>query len=193
MAKRFKLERGDVFTIPLGNGEFGFGQVVTPYDKRSGGFMVSIFNYKVNDLTGISIKEICHKEILFLGFTFDAKIYHNDWVIIGNETSNIENIIMPYYRLGTPPDEIFMVNYKGELVKEIDIETFNQLLYKTEIAPIRYENALKAFYGLQEWKEDDYNKMLYIYSKKSQRTSDGKTPTRSKEQTGKDSYFRQKD
>lgn len=167
MAKRFNLNIGDAFTIPLGNEKFGFGQVVAPYDKRSGGFMIAVFNYYSNNLSTVFINEICSKEILFLGFTFDAKIYHKDWTLIGNYTSNIENIIMPYYRLGTPPEEIYIVDHKGNRIKEIDEETFNQLSYKTEIAPIRYENALKAYYNLQEWKEGDYDKLLYKYSKKS--------------------------
>ncbi|WKZ75448.1 MAG: Imm26 family immunity protein [Vicingaceae bacterium] len=167
MAKRFNLNIGDVFTIPLGNNQFGFGQVVTPYDKRSGGFMIAIFNYKSDDLSTVAINEICLKEIIFLGFTFDAKIYHKDWTLIGNYTTNIENIIMPYYRLGTPPEDIYMVNHKGECIKKIDEKTFHKLNYKIEIAPMRYENALKAYYGLQEWKEDDYDKLLYKHSIKS--------------------------
>jgi len=169
MSRKFKLNIGDVFIIPLGNGEFGFGQIVTPYDKKSGGFMMAVFKYKVNDLTSIFIEKICHKDILLLGFTFDAKIYHKDWTIIGNYTSNIGAIIMPYYRLGTPPGELFIVNYKGERIIEIDEDVFKLLSYKTEIAPIRYENALKAYYKLQEWKEEDYDKLLYtnaIESKK---------------------------
>lgn len=167
MAKRFNLNIGDVFTIPLDNNQFGFGQVVASYDKRSGGFVIAIFNYKSDDISNVTISEICSKEILFLGFTFDAKIYHKDWTLIGNYIANIENIIMPYYRLGTPPEEIYIVNHKGECIKDIDEKTFYKLSYKTEIAPIRYENALKAYYGLQEWKEEDYDKLLYKHSIKS--------------------------
>ena len=56
---------------------------------------------------------------------------------------------------------MYLVNHKGERLREIDENIFNKLMYKTEIAPIRYENALKAYYKLQEWKGEDYDKMLY--------------------------------
>jgi hypothetical protein len=157
-----KLNIGDIFTIPLGNNEVGFGQVVSPYNKKSGGFMMATFNFKCSDeYSIIKMEDICKNEVLFLGLTFDAKIYHKDWIILGNYKANIESIKMPFYRLGTPPNDIFMVNYKGDKIRPINEQEFNKLTYRTEIAPIRYENALKAHYKIQEWISEDYDKLLY--------------------------------
>lgn len=167
MGKKFKLEKGDVFAIPLTNEEYGFGQVISSYDNRSGGFMVAIFDYKNIGLQSISIDKICSKEVLFLGFTFDAKLYHKHWVLVGRYDLNIKNIQMPYFRLGTPPNDIYIVNFKGERLYEINEDVFCQLSYKSEIAPVRYENALKAYYGLQEWKENEYGNILYKYTLQS--------------------------
>ncbi len=158
---RYKLNEGDVFTIPLGNGEFGFGQAISEYNKLAGSFMIGIFSLKKSQVSNISLEEICSSELLFLGFTFDARLYHKDWALIGNYSKNIKNILLPYYRLGLPPNDMYLVNHKGERLREIDENIFNKLMYKTEIAPIRYENALKAYYKLQEWKGEDYDKMLY--------------------------------
>lgn len=163
MAK-FKLSVGDIFTIPLNDKEVGFGQVITPYDKTCGGFMMAVFDFKTNDVHSVLLKDVGNSELLFLGFTFDAKIYHKDWILIGNYTNNIESIVMPYFRLGTPPSDIYIVNYKGERLKSINEKVFVELTYQTEIAPIRYQNALKAHFDYREWKSEDYDKLLYSHS-----------------------------
>ena len=163
---KFNLKEGDVFAIPLANDEYGFGQVVTPYNKKSGGFMIAIFDFKSSNFQS-DTEHVCNSELLFLGLTFDAKLYHKDWILIGNYIGNIASIKMPYFCLGTPPDDIYMVNAMGEKVKLINQELFDQLTYRVEIAPIRYENALKAYYGLKEWNKEDYDKLLYVHAKKS--------------------------
>ena len=60
-----------------------------------------------------------------------------------------------------------MVDYKGDFVVKIDENAFHKLDYRTEIAPIRYENALKAHFGYGEWKHGDYDKLLYKETLKS--------------------------
>lgn len=165
--RKLKLNLGDVFSIPLANDLFGFGQIAGAYDKKSGGFLVAIFDFKSTTLNGVQLSSICNSEIIFLGFTFDAKLYHKHWSIIGNYTENISAIIKPYNRIGTPPDEIYLIDVNNMIVSKISEDEFNDLEYKTEIAPIRYENALKAHFGLQEWKSEEYDKILYKYTLKS--------------------------
>jgi hypothetical protein len=167
MAKRFKLNIGDVFTIPLNENEVGFGQCITQHKKTSGGFVIAIFPIKQDKNKAITIEEIVKHQPIFLGYTFDAKLYHKDWEIIGNNTSNIMELKLPYNRLGTPPEEFYLTDVESNRVAKITEDVFNTLTYKTEIAPIRYENALKAYFGLQEWKEEDYDKILYKHTLKS--------------------------
>lgn len=166
MAK-LKLSLGDVISIPLSDDLFGFGQIVGEYEKKSGGFLVAIFDFKSTTIDEIEISNICNSDIIFLGFTFDAKLYHKHWSIIGNYTENISTIKKPYSRLGTPPDEIYLIDANNNRVAEISEDIFNELEYKTDIAPVRYENALKAYFGLKEWKAEDYDKLLYKHSLKS--------------------------
>ena len=163
MAK-FELNFGDVISIPLGENLYGFGQVINSYDNKSGSFLIAIFDFKSETLKDVKLESICSSKPLFLGFTFDAKIYHGHWLLIGNYKKNIPLIKKPYFKLGTPPNDIYLVDISGEIITEITEEMFNRLTYKTEIAPIRYENALKAYYGLQEWIDEDYNKILYQQS-----------------------------
>jgi Immunity protein 26 len=159
MAKRFKLNEGDLFTIPLNESEFGIGQIVC-FPNTSDAFIIIVFDKKYSSSQNIDFKELVTSEILFLGYTFDAKLYYKDWNIMDNIKSNIADVKSPFFKLGTI-DDARLVNYKSEELKAIDKKSFEQLSYKTEIAPIRYENALKAHFGLKEWKAEDYDKILY--------------------------------
>ncbi|UKB82742.1 immunity 26/phosphotriesterase HocA family protein [Chryseobacterium sp. MEBOG06] len=159
MAKRFKLNEGDVFAIPLGNSEFGLGQIIN-FPKTSDAFIVVIFNEKIAELNEFDKINIDDLKIIFLGYTFDAKLYYKDWQIIGNYKDNIQSIPLPFFKLGTS-DDARLVDYKSKVLKHLDESQFDELVYKSEIAPIRYENALKAHFGLQEWIPEDYDKILY--------------------------------
>lgn len=167
MAKRFKLNVGDVFTIPLNETEVGFGQVISEYNKVSGGFLTAIFSNKKQKDQPIIVEEIVNTPPIFVGFTFDAKLYYKDWSVIGNYTENITAIKKPYSKLGLPPDEIYLIDPNNNKVAKISEDVFNELEYRTEIAPIIYENALKAHFGIEEWKHDDYDEILYINTLKS--------------------------
>lgn len=43
---RLSLNKGDIIAIPLEESSFGFAQVVNEYSKRSGGFLMAVFDYK---------------------------------------------------------------------------------------------------------------------------------------------------
>jgi Immunity protein 26 len=155
--KNMKLKVGDVFTINLNKDEVGFGQIILFPDKST--LLITILKWKEPINSTYDLEKVCSSEILFLGYSLDAKLYHNDWKIIGN--IDIKRIVLPYHRLGTPPDEIYITDCKGKRIRECTIEEFNKLDYRTIISPIRYENALKAYYGFQPWIHEDYNKLLY--------------------------------
>ena len=170
MMKKIELKEGDVFSIPLGNGEIGFGQIIVFPDKST--MIICVFDIKSDNDNNIDIEIICSSPIIFLGYTTDAKLYHQDWKIVGNYNKNIEEVVLPYNKIGVPPDNIFIANYKGQNLKEINEDIFNKLSYETNIAPIRYENALKAYYKLQEWNDDLYDKLLYRHTLKSKEVFD---------------------
>ena len=153
-----KLKIGDVFEIAIDENRDGFGQIVALPNEST--LLISIFERVKLKTDTLSLDEICNSRILFLGFTLDAKLYHKHWRLIGNYNQNIGAVKIPYYRLGTPPDEIYIINYKEEVIRACSIEEFDKLKYITVIAPVRYEKALKAFYKVGEWSED-YDKLTY--------------------------------
>ncbi|WP_336719161.1 Imm26 family immunity protein [Chryseobacterium mucoviscidosis] len=164
MAKRFKLKIGDVFTIPIDNNEFGIGQIVyMPSHKHN--FIMIVFDKKYNLKEDVDFDSLKDLKILFLGYTVDAKLYHKHWEIIGNNLANLSSVKFPFYKLGLPnddyPDGARLVDHEGNVLASIDKYTFENLSYESEVAPIRFQNALKAHFGMQEWISDDYDKILY--------------------------------
>ncbi|MCC7245458.1 MAG: hypothetical protein IT269_07255 [Saprospiraceae bacterium] len=169
--KKKILTKGDIIAIPLEQNSLGFGQCVSDYNHKSGGFMISIFNFQSNSMTENDIDHAIESKIIFLGYTFDAKIYHKHWHVIGNRVHNINAIQMPFFKLGTPPDEIYLSDYLGNRICKITEYQFNQLPYLSEIAPVRYENALKAYWGYQDW-NDSYENMRYSVTLESKIIAD---------------------
>ncbi|EJL74397.1 Imm26 family immunity protein [Chryseobacterium populi] len=163
MAKRLKLNIGDIFTIPLSEKEVGFGQIVQMPDKYT--LIIVVYNYKTFQAEKYDIEKAVDSEILFLGYTNDAKLYHKDWKIVGNLLNNISRILLPCFKLGLPsadyPDGARLVDFKGNVLANIDKKTFDKLHFQTEVGPIRFENALKAHFNLHEWIAEDYDKILY--------------------------------
>lgn len=160
MAKRFKLNSGDIFTLPLGSEEFGIGQIVC-FPNTKDVFIMIVFDYRSKKYDTNEVKSAIIAPPLFLGYSTDARLYHKYWEVIDNDKNNLDKIVMPYHCLGTPPNEVYLTDYKNIRLKEINEAEFNMLEYLTTYAPIRFENALKAHFGLQDWIPENYNEILY--------------------------------
>jgi len=159
-----KIKEGDVFTILVSENLTGFGQIVKIPSKNN--FVIAVFKYLKERNKIPEIKEVVNTSPLLLGFTTDAKLYHRHWEIIGNHPSNLEGIRMPYFKLGTPPGDSYITNYKGERVRQISTEEYSKLDFKWSRSPIGFEKALKAFHNFGEWGED-YDRLLYEKTLKS--------------------------
>jgi hypothetical protein len=155
--KGLKLKPGDIFAIPIDEGKEGFGQIAVIPNKSN--FIVVIFEKAYDRRQRPALDAIVQDKILFQGYTMDALLYHKEWPLIGNVTANLKEIKLPYYKLGTPPD-CKLVNYEGKTKGKISREIFDKLNYQKVIAPIRYENALKAFHQIGEWRQD-YDELRY--------------------------------
>lgn len=156
-----KLKEGDIFTIPINEKSIGFGQIICIPNNNN--FLIIVFKIKWDNDSYPLLEDITSNEILLLGYTLDAKLYHKHWKIIGNIVVKKNQIKMPHYKLGTPPGEIYLLDYKDSILRACSIDEFEKLNYRTVIAPIRYENALKAFCKEIEW-NDHFDKLLYSSS-----------------------------
>ena len=155
-----KLTEGDVFNIPIDDKHVGFGQIIYQKNKNSGVFMIIVFKGKFKKDASLNFEEVKGSGILYMGYTMDAKLYHKHWDLMGNYPFDIDSLTLPFYRLGTPPDDIYILDYTGKKLRECTLEEFDKLHYKSSVAPIRYEKALKAYHKLLDW-DIDYDKLLY--------------------------------
>ena len=151
-----KIREGDVFTIPIDIERVGFGQILRIPNKNN--FIIVVYEFYSNTSDGHVLADIIKKPILLMGYTMDAKLYHRHWLIIGNYLCNISDVPMPLFKIGVPPGDIYLLDFAGRVIRPCTVEEFDALNYRKVIAPIRYERALQAFYGIGEWKEE-YNEM----------------------------------
>ncbi len=152
-----KIKEGDIFTIPVTEGKVGCGQIVSIPNKNN--FIIVVFESIYSNENLPNLDAVVNDEIVFFGYTMDALLYHKEWKIFGNDLENIDTIKFPYYKLGTPPN-IRIVNYVGDEIRSASQYEFDNLNYKTVVAPIRYELALKAYHKFIQW-DTDFDDLLY--------------------------------
>jgi hypothetical protein len=141
---------GDVFEIPISEGECGFGQIVAKYKNEM--LLVVVFERRDKYSNRPDLKEVVASRPLLIANTLDARIWHGYWTVLANIPVDSTRVPLP--------------NYKVQIGKEMHIESYNadrarpateselvHLMYRTCVAPIRLENALKAYYGVCEWQE----------------------------------------
>lgn len=159
-----KLKEGDVFTIPVNEDLTGFGQIVKIPSKNN--FVMAVFKDLMERNKIPETKEVVNISPLLLGFTTDAKLYHRHWEIIGNHPANIGGIKLPYFKLGIPPGDSFITDYRGLRVRPITLEEYSKLDFKWSRSPAGFEKALKAYHNFGEWRED-FDRLLYGETLKS--------------------------
>lgn len=149
-----KERSGDIFEFSINDNSKSYGQIVCVPNKQS----LAIVIFKEQFLSRPSLKEIVNSEVLFFGLTFDAKLYNKHWVIIGNNTDKINDIHLPYYKLGT--EEVIIETFDKQIIGTASQEEIDVLEYRTIVSPVAFELALKAYYHQTEW-TDRFEKLLY--------------------------------
>lgn len=138
-----KVKVGDVFVIPLTENKFSYGQVIGVEDLKT---------YIIFDTTAEShpeIYDIVSKKIIFFAHTVDVSIEDGDWIIIGNSEIP-EGIVFPEYVVDTS-NGYYVTNFEGVLLRPAtDIEKETLSTHKS-ISPSILEDAVKAYYGFEEW------------------------------------------
>jgi hypothetical protein len=99
--------------------------------------------------------------IAFLANSFDSRIMSGDWIVVGNERPDQSRIPFPPYKaaMGTM-DNIYIFSHDGKRQRKATSDEARKLDYRTSVAPIRLENALRALHGFAEWQRD-YDQLTY--------------------------------
>jgi len=146
-SRSLKVKKGDIFEIPTSDGRYGYGQVIV------GGtaLYVSVFRELYNSAPNLD--DVLKGEILLVGWTLDALIYHGRWKIVGNRSPVAARVPFPSYKVrvkGVP----HVHDFNGENYRPATARDWELLNYKTTVSAIRYQNALLAHHGLGEWRSD---------------------------------------
>ncbi len=149
-----KLKEGDIFEFAFSENRLCYGQIVSTYKKNVQTIVIFEGLYKSRP----EIKEIMEDKILLFGNTFDAKFYHKNWIVIANEKSNLNKIKLPYYKLGIDP--VYLLDFFEKEIRKTKQDEEDNLEFKSYVAPIGFELAIKAYYKKSDW-EQSYNKLLY--------------------------------
>jgi hypothetical protein len=146
-----KLKIGDVFSVPIDSYRMGYGRIVDKFEK------VLIYCVFYSDL--LSAEKGTGSEILLAGITAGAKIKNGDWETIGNDLAGLDEIRKPNFKV-MMQGSMYVVDFADKRRRKIGEEEADILNFRSIVAPIRYQNALIAHFGMGEW-ERPYDKLLY--------------------------------
>ncbi|GAA0989699.1 hypothetical protein ENKNEFLB_00437 [Nocardioides aquaticus] len=148
-----QVDEGDMFSIPLGDGRCGFGQVVATYRKK-GVYYVAVFDKIVDEaVVEESAEEARASRLLFLALTLDSRLHHGMWRVIGPRDIAAD-LPFPAYKVdvGFPPVP-HVVDHLGERTRPATADEVALLPVRTTVAPVALERALQARAGLAPWTE----------------------------------------
>jgi hypothetical protein len=149
MTKRFTARVGDVFTIPVDDNRVGVGQIVAKYGKH--GYFFAIFDHIFPRSAGPDTDAALRTPLAFLTLSLDAKLYNKEWVIIDHRPV-ADNIPLPAYKESRGVNgEFDVVDYSGQRRREAKDGELDALEYRTTVAPVRLEKALRAKHGIGPW------------------------------------------
>jgi hypothetical protein len=159
---KINASKGDVFLIPLDESRVGLGQVVDvlPSELYLVAFAGSWPAYSppiANDVIG--------REPRFATLSFDAKLWNGDWRIIGNTVENLPSIRLPLFKVRCTGC-VLVEKHDGSKSRLASTDEAQFLRYRSTVAPVRLENAVKADHGIADW-NPAFDKLFYSYAKDS--------------------------
>lgn len=160
-----KIQVGDVFLIPLGNDQYGVGQVLARYQQTELYYMCAYDELIHGPHQNVSIADCSLDSLLFLVFTFDAIIADGGWPVIGN-TKPPSDVPFPTYKVIQAGEEL-VESWDGSVRRRARPGETMNLDNRGGVSPIRLEKALKAHHGLQPW-HPAYDKMKLEYIQERQ-------------------------
>jgi hypothetical protein len=161
MARRPRVRIGDVFTVPLDDaGEtVGYGQIITKTVMSD--LTIACFAVSSSSAELVAPAEVVSHDIVLMGFTMDALIYHGVWKVIGNEPSVLDRVTMPLFKV-LSGGRWEVVTVDDQLVDTFDSppEQFDNPWAQS---PMVIQKALQSTFGFRAW-EPYFDKLRPGYS-----------------------------
>jgi len=158
---------GDVFLIPVDDSRFGVGQIAGNW---KGELYVLVYE-EICSQSSADPESVIDAKPLFAALSLDAKIHHGDWPIIGNVTRNLAHIPQPVFKVDQG-GQVFLESRDRSISRRASTSEAKCLRLRTVVAPVRLENALKAYYGVGDW-NPRYDELKADYAFDSSRVLQG--------------------
>jgi hypothetical protein len=140
-----KAKVGDVFLIPLDGHRCGIGQIAGDW---KGELYVVVYDKVVSpEASPVDLEQA---ELQFAALTLDAKLHNGDWRVIGNRQDNLGRIPQPWFKVGVDGETHIEARDRSVTRRATGVEEA-KLRYRTVVAPVRIETALRALHGLGDW------------------------------------------
>lgn len=142
---------GDAFSIPLGDGRVGCGQVVGMYGKDA--YYFAVYDHVAINEDSLSIDDGLRSRVLFLALSLDAKLAAGHWTVIGQRPIPAAVRLPAYKEAVGSPENMEVVDSAGQRRRPASAIEAERLPNRKVIAPVRLEKALRAKHGLEPWIE----------------------------------------
>jgi hypothetical protein len=136
------IDEGLLFSIPLSEGMFGFGQLIV--------WQEPIFYMIAYDLRSESLGIADEQELrpILMGNFFDVLIRNGRWQPI--RQLPVPKVVFPCFKIKIG-DRFYVESWDRERKREATPDDLDVLKPRTDYGPIILENALKAHFGLVPW------------------------------------------
>jgi hypothetical protein len=151
MAARPRFSIGDVFRVSLSSSAVAYGQIASRWGNTKGHFYFLGYRSAYDASTDPALDAIVGDAIALLALSLDALLYHGHWSVIGNRAVDESRIAWPTYKVATAPGVFVIEDHLGNQLRPATDDQVAALKYRSVIAPIRFENAMKALHGLVAW------------------------------------------
>jgi hypothetical protein len=145
MAKKTKPKVGDIFRIPLSETRAGFGQILADYEKEM--LLMVIYSIEASGAEVPPLQDIVASEPVFIANSMDAKIWHGDWVIVGNLRPDVARFPLPKYKVRIG-DQMHVESYDGANRRLASESEVHLLSFRKCVSPQVLEDAIQAHWGL---------------------------------------------
>src|SRR4051812_1353020 len=150
--KRLKLRVGDVFSIPLDGDHVGYGQIVATWGESGGQFYFAVFVGVFPRDDAPDLDAVLDEPLVLLASSMDALLVHGHWRVVGHAVVDDDRIPWPAYKEGVSPPGVFeVVDASGQRRRLASDEEAGRLPFRTVVAPIRVEKALRALHDTEPW------------------------------------------
>lgn len=138
---------GDVFVIPLDESTCVAGQIINSWKEE---LYIAIFDRHLSR-NEVDLKTAIAAEPVLLTLSLDGKLWNGHWPVIGNCTENLSHIPEPNYKV-RQDGKIYLESRDRTYTRRASDEEAGALQFRTVSSPIIVEKAIKAHFGIGEWK-----------------------------------------